>query len=392
MKVSININRFYTCLIFALVIFALIKPNSLSYIGLAWLDTLLIIIDGISLLLLSIEYILKRYRLSTSTKCVVGVFGALTISTIMYSNDYFTLLKIVGPAIAACMFTDYAMQKKPLEYIESSFYLLCILYVLNLITIFMFYPMGMYTLDYVEGDTYLMGFDNNMIYHFIPLCCYAAIYSYIKKGVILERSCVFAIVLMLVSEFYVKTATGIIQSVLITLLFIQMHTKIIKYMMRPQNVFLFFFIASISLTVFRIQNYFENFIVGVLNKDISFTGRTYLWDFALSKINENIYLGSGASERSIEGITGTLYPHPHSLLLDLLTKGGLMMLVVFIILCIVFYRKYKRANSNIIKKVILTTLFVFLIGETINSTQYKIFFWTLFVLIEYAEQLEKIRI
>ena len=79
------------------------------------------------------------------------------------------------------------------------------------------------------------------------------------------------------------------------------------------------------------------------------------------------------------------------MLLDFLYKGGIIMFFFFVLLTILFIISYKKAESKTLGNIILITLFVFLVGEMVNSAQYKIFFWGIFVLIGYVNHLEAIR-
>ena len=277
MKTSIKLQpkRSLRIFIYSVVVFALLKPDSLAYIGLAWLDSLLILIDIFILLFVILQLIMQRYKMSGVTVCIILLYSAMTLSTVIVSKDYFTLLKTAGPAIAMCMFTDFAMQRHPMEYLKSSLKLLCILYTLNFITIILYYPTGMYQTDYVVGDTYLMGFDNGMIYNLLPMCCYAYICSYVLNNKIFTKQSIYATVLMLISEIYVKSGTGIIQSVLMILFVICINKGWLKNFLNPGIVFITFYFGTYLLTIFRIQNYMANFI-GFLGKDLTLTGRTYL--------------------------------------------------------------------------------------------------------------------
>ena len=378
-------------IIYASIFFALLKPDSLEYIGLGWLDTLLIGCDGFVLAYLGIKMLERKFHVSSMTTCVCFLYFSMAFSTLLKSHEYYTLLKVAGPAIATCLFTDLCMQRRPVQYLKAVVYLLTILYTLNFITIVMYYPDGMYTTDWVVGDTYLMGFDNGMIYNFLPLCCFACLYSYVMYSKVFTGISIYAMALSLVSEIYVQSGTGMIQMALLLSLFLLIDKNIIKKLIRPLPLFAVFYLGTIAITKFRIQNYMAGFIVGVLGKDVPLTGRTYLWDYAMSVIKENPIFGIGATGRSVQGLNGHVYPHPHCLLLDFMYKGGIFMLTSFVLLTVLFERKYKRCLSPIIRNIILATIFVFLVGEIVNSTQYKIFFWAIFVMIEYGNTLEDLR-
>ena len=390
MKIKFKPKENRKILINAIVFFALLKPDSLEYLGLNWLDTLLVICDGFLLAYLVFNLILRRYKLSIISICIVFLYMAMALSTVIISRDYLTLLKTAGPAIAICMFTDMCMQKRPGEYLKTITLLLGVLYLANFITIVLYYPEGMYQTEYVIGDTYLMGFDNGMIYNFLPLCCYSLIYSYVTTAKMFTKLSISMIALMVVSEFYVLAGTGIIQALLFILLIIFVNKEWCSCMIKPFWMFGAFYVGTILLTVLRVQNYMANFIVGVLGKDLTLTGRTYLWDYAISVIKENPIIGIGAGGRTVLGINGHVYTHPHCMLLDFLYKGGIIMLVFFIMLTIVFTYKYFKSDSMVIRNIILVTLFVFLVGEMVNSTQYKVFFWAIFVLIGYVQNIESI--
>ncbi|MBM6860163.1 O-antigen ligase family protein [Clostridium saudiense] len=376
-------------LFYAFIFFALLKPDSLEYIGLKWLDQALILLDGIIMAILLLFAITRRYRISIMTIIIICMYGTLALSTAIISKDYFTLLKTAGPAIAICMFTDYALQKKPQVYFRSIIFLLGSLYLLNFITILMYYPEGMYQMELVVGDLYLMGYDNGMIYNLLPLCCYSFIYSYVKHNKLFTKVSIFSVLLMLISVSYVKSASGIIQAIFLIVLVICTSNKIIRSIIKPKILFLGFIVITLLVVVFRIQNNFSWLFVDILGKDLTFTGRTYLWDYTLPVIRNNWLFGIGAGGRTVLGVNGHTYPHPHCLILDMLYKGGILMFGFFMSLLSEFSKKYKKEKNYKIKNILLVTITVFLIGEVANSVQYKIFFWAIFVTIEYCGNIQK---
>ena len=114
LRLKIHPKRITRNIVFSVVFFALLKPDSLAYLGLGWLDTLLIVCDAFVLLYFAEELLVRRYRMSHITKCIIAIYLAMTLSTVLVSHDYFTLLKTAGPAIAMCMFTDHSMQRRPI--------------------------------------------------------------------------------------------------------------------------------------------------------------------------------------------------------------------------------------------------------------------------------------
>ena len=63
-------------------------------------------------------------------------------------------------------------------------------------------------------------------------------------------------------------------------------------------------------------------------------------------------------------------------------------MTIFILILNNFSKKFKKSKNIIIKNIIFLVIAVFLIGEVVNSVQYKVFFWSFLVLIEYTEKIK----
>ena len=304
----------------------------------------------------------------------------------MNSNNIFSWVKVAGPGIAICLLTDKEMQSSNSVYFESIFVMLGISYLFNLFSIIKYYPEGMYRLEKVVGDLYLMGYDNGMIYNLLPLCGVSFILSYKKYGKLITKYSIFALFVSLISEFWVMSASGVLQILFLVILLFVLKKE--RKFITPTFMFSLFFIVSILINVFSIQNEFSWLIVDILNKDLTLTRRTFLWEYAIQVISNNPILGIGFGEKNIIGVYEREYSHPHSMLLDILVKGGVVLMTIFILILNNFSKKFKKSKNIIIKNIIFLVIAVFLIGEVVNSVQYKVFFWSFLVLIEYTEKIK----
>lgn len=379
--------RILKILFYSILFFAFLKPDSLEHIGLKWLDISLVVIDGMLMIILCYFALIRKFKISSISLSIGLIYFVIGISTLFGTKDFFSLLKVAGTALGMGLLTDFCMQKDPKIYFQSSLFTLTILFTINFITILKYYPIGMYRLDYVVGDLYFMGHDNGMIYNLIPFCSLAILYTYCKKGKIISKISLYAIFLTFISELYVKSATGIVESFLLLILIFFIDNKFLSKFINPKFIFLLFFILNYLVVILRIQNYFSWFFVDVLGKDLTFTGRTYLWDYAINMIKNNPIFGFGMGVQ-VYG-NGHSYPHPHCLILDFIFKGGIITLLIFCILIINYIKKYKSSNNKIISKMLLLPVFVLLIGEITASNPYKPLFWSLLVLICYSDEIEK---
>ena len=352
--------------------FAFIKPDSLEYIGLKWLDIILILVDGITMFSMILLLFSKKYRISRSSITIFVIYLFIGIFTILGTQDYFSFLKVAGTSFGFSLFADYMIQRRIDIFFKAAIATLIILFSINLITIIKYFPNGMYQMDKIVGDLYFMGHDNGMIYNLIPLCSLSLLYSYLKKEKMITWYSVISLFLLFSSEVYVQSATGIIESILLVLLIFGYDNKILRKLINPVFLFTVYFISNILIVLIRIQNNFSWIIVGIFKKDITFTGRTYLWDYTILKIIENHFMGCGMGT-VIPGANGHTYPHCHNLLLDFLYKGGIFSLVFFIILIILFKLHIENAYFLLLYVIlqVFTALFLQFVrglGESVKYT------------------------
>lgn len=387
-RLTISLRDLKNVLFYGILIFAFLKPDSLEYIGLNWLNILLVLIDGVVMLVLGLFIILKKFKISDASILILLIYGFIGLFTVLGTHDYFSLLKVVGTSFGFALFTDYLLQKKPDVYFKASITVLMILFSINLVTIFLYYPDGMYRMEKIVGDLYFMGHDNGMIYNLIPLCSLSMLYAYLKTGKLRSWYTFASLLLMFVSELYVQSATGIIEAILLVVLVVMYDNKFLTRFLKPRILISLYLIFNILIVLLRIQNYFSWFFVDILGKDLTFTGRTVLWDFTLLRILQNNFLGYGMGS-AVYGVNSHTYMHCHNLLLDFLYKGGIPSFVSFTLLLALFSYSFKKTQDRRIGKLILIPLFILLFGEITSAMPYKIFFWSFFVIIQYTNNLQK---
>lgn len=389
---DIDIIDFALCCCLAFQFFALIKPDSLEYIGLKWLDSLLMALDCVALLVFCFLFLVGRIKFNPITMSVVSLMLLLAASTAFGSKDYFELVKIAGPAVVACLMTDCLLQRRPILFLRASTWGLLILFTINLVTILLTYPRGLYNPPLVEGDCYFLGYDNGMIYNIIPMCTYSALYSLAKTGRVLSTISAYCVGISAVSVLYVQSVTGIIAlSAFLLLLIVKSTLNHNSWFIRPFPLFAVFFVATFLLVILHVQTYFADFIFQAFGKDATFSGRTYLWDYAIGQIIQNPLSGTGATTRSVVGINGHIYPHPHCLILDLLYKGGIPVFCAFLTMLFLFARSYDARKKTLSRDIVLIGVFSLLVVEITGSVQFKPLFWALFSLVAYCDQIEALR-
>jgi len=123
------------------------------------------------------------------------------------------------------------------------------------------------------------------------------------------------------------------------------------------------------------------FIENVLHKDLTFSGRSVIWNNAMKIIPTKPILGFGYRDR--EWFIPQLHGEgPHNMILSILFKGGLVLLSVFLLLLIGSCKQYTK-NTNPPPLILLISLWT-LMFMTLMEAYNMVVIFTIMVLIYYT--------
>jgi O-antigen ligase len=122
---------------------------------------------------------------------------------------------------------------------------------------------------------------------------------------------------------------------------------------------------SLSIVMFRIQDVFSSIIVGVLRRDLTFTNRTVIWDFYLSRIPLHPISG-GSSYANVIPALGVEFP-AHNVVLSVVDTYG----IVGVALVLAIFLRSAKDSAVIeaagVRYVLSAIVFVFLVRGTFES-------------------------
>lgn len=206
---------------------------------------------------------------------------------------------------------------------------------------------------------------NDNLYFYMPLLLFSfLILEYNKKFVYLNI--VSYIIMILTSYIQDATSTGILVVLFIIYFYIFNNKKFYLFF----NVFTYslVFIISFFLIVWMgTKSPIMPVFSSLLNKSITLSDRTPIYDLAVAKIIEKPILGYGVL--TYESMYSHIeFTHCHSIILDQLFKGGIIGLLLFCF--IIFYIIVYVVDIRIFDKynyLILTFLFIFLLRNVLES-------------------------
>lgn len=242
-----------------------------------------------------------------------------------------------------------------------------VMVIMELVAIFIFKDIG-----YMENSNVIRGIhlSRSTLIIYLNLCIFVYLYYlYIFK--LLNSRIKKSIILMILISIYLiilsKSSTGI----LIIALFLPLM-MIIKNDKIAMIAGAFSVCFSTLLPLMNLNSGFINKVIGgIFHKNISFSGRKYIWDYALSHFAKNPLIGNGFN--SIDSLfKGRIIPtydrvaaHSHNGFLEVFLQNGLIGLVFIIIIIFIYINNIKN-YSRYEKRLLTSYIIVFVIFNSME--------------------------
>jgi Lipid A core - O-antigen ligase and related enzymes len=292
---------------------------------------------------------------------IFAFFFSLFFSTVVGSGKVYEYMRTFFPSLAMCLLFSIWIKKSP-ETLLDAFSVLEILVYINLFSILL-HPKGMYETTLYTANWFL-GYKNVHIRTILPILSMSCIRSYVKFRRLTLRTYLL-IITATVTMFLVGSATSLvgIVSFMGALFIFHSKGKELPKWITLLNATVATVVASVMILVFRIQEVFSFLIVEILNRDLTFTTRTNIWDRSLKLFREKMIWGQGyLPGRDFTEHLGSPYAtHPHHFFLYLLVMGGCVFFFVLLWSIFSANRELNESIDSVCSKVVLFTLVAFLI-------------------------------
>lgn len=266
-----------------------------------------------------------------------------------------------------CFYITYATEHFK-EFITGLYYLLVFVVVANFLTMI---------ISPVQFDgRYLLGGKNALQVTLLPAIPLVYIYSYFRYKKL--RVIPLIVILIAILSMYLSQSGTATVIAILTLVFALFPKRISPTF----NAYLYGYIAIfLSIVVYRLQEVmFGDFIKDVLQKDLTFTGRTYIWDFVMYLMNEYWFLGVGRGSTIIRDNNYFNVIDTHNGVLEVMMFSGVIGLALYFIMLLMIGQKLKQERKHVISKVLSFSLFAYMIIGLTESVFYRIEFWLLLVI------------
>ncbi len=344
------------------------------YVGLSNIignESLLNILKIVSLLFFSVN-LFKEFRFKTLNINIYPLilFTLYSIFVLLYNSN------VSGGIIFGIIFTLVSSLYLMISFENKRYEVIKALYILFNISILLNFYSVITSLSLTEyHKLFLLGGKNSL-----TIFCISSIYfSYLYFFLFSKKYTFFGIISIILSILTLLlsgSSTGLIIGILIILAIFFVKKINIKFKYYFIIYIVLLFLVLNSQFFLKIPFIYE-FITLKLNKDLSFTGRTNIWNKVLFYIRNN-FLGYGRGNSIVS--TFTLTNECHNAILELMLCDGYPGLLFFIMYMYKIFKKnissYKQNLMNISKFIIFC---IFLLGLT-ESIIYKIELWWILII------------
>ena len=378
---KVEIRGLDSSLFLSLLIIPFFQPTGLIYIAPVF-NQLFNMWELISFIIVVGLFLMER-KASKMFLAIIAYEAVLFVSTLLgNSSNYWRLAVSCGEVISMCMLIEIAVYHNPKALIKSMLYVLGIECIINLFTIISF-PNGMYYSD-SSWNNWFLGYDNKHQLFILPLLCIFLIFTtYKQMWAVVE---LVGVALFSASIYITWSATAVVGFSVFILLILLFEFHFQMGIVEVKKSFVINLITFFAIVIFRVQNLFKFLIVDILHKDMTFTGRTRVWDRTIDYFKDNVLIGVGQYSRE-ENVFMLGLAHPHNLYLRVLYETGIIGAVCFVVIILILAKKLKEYQRNRYGYIISVTIFCFFLIFQTEAPDYMTTFFGITMLGYHIEDL-----
>lgn len=350
------------------LIIPFLKPYYFSEISL--INNIYNICQCIVFLIVLIMIAKRKMKILHYTAIITAMEVLIIFSSFLNNSDYSGAIINSMQTITMCILIDYGFSKDAKKFLKYLLLILEVIVVLNFITILLFS-------DGINSTyMWLLGKKNTHFTIIFPTLILSVLYSYINSKKILLRT-IIIVTISTISVFLLKSSTS--ELAICMFIFFIIFAKFFEKN-SILNLKLYYIISIILfflIIIFRLQDLFSFIIVDIIGKELSFTGRTKIWDSAIKFVKSHFILGYGnelemfrtAKFHTIEAT------HCHNMILEILYQGGIFLLGLFIYLLSILEKEIKKYENTRIGKFFAWCIFIYLTVWLTEVHQFETFLW-----------------
>lgn len=331
-------------------------------------DVILVVIS-ISIIVISIR---EKVRLDKFLILILILEIYLFFITVLNEGDLLYSFKQILRVFFVCYLCSRFIDFDCDCTIEAFCFVFHIYMVINTLTLFLF-PNAMYLNGNGSPVCWFLGEDNVGFAYYLFGNVTAMMYE-LKKKKKLSYLSMFSFFLSFHFAFRNDIGTGKLCCVVISILIILSYLKYFQKVFNIYFCYLFQGLYFVLVILLRIQNQMGDIVAEIFNRNVSFSGRTVIWNTTLTYIAESPLWGYGIYGphrfNHILGIKGIYSAHNYYLMLCF--WGGIIALLLFLFVAVIMDKM--NGNHNFDNALILSGIFTYMLRLQNESSPYELLF------------------
>ena len=356
----------------------------IPFLGVAYFsnyDFLIKILKIVSILTLTI------FSFSKHNKIKINKMTLILLAFTIYNFIISLLNSTLSPGIAYSLyfqliiivFLQQTLSRKDYKFLDALKLAYSLAMILNIPSLILQLTVSNY------NRFFFLGGKNAIIQFALPTIFYNYISSYIKYGKLTNFSKIM-IIISLVSPLICGSTTGFLVALLMSTSIALKNSSIINI----RSLYIIYFIILFLLfntELIESVAIVKDIIFNKFHKDLTFTGRTYIWEQSLQLIKNNPF-GYGRGNNVLMHYFNNIN-ECHNIFLQFLLDGGIPSLLFFVITSYYCNKNIKDDKKFIVKNEMLEfsrlSFFTFLFLGLTESVSYNINLWIFLAIINYLK-------
>lgn len=280
---------------------------------------------------------------------------------------------------------EMEVQKNEKDTLKLLFFWFTTIVFINYISL-VFFPEGLFFDERgIKGDNFFLGNYNTFITYILPAILSG--YLYYKKYNGRLKTPFFILCIISGLSFWGRSVTSLFGFIIIILFLLFFNRKIWRFVFNNYIYLGTFLVAFVTLVVFPNNGLLFKIITSVTGKDITFTGRTDIWQHAIKKISESPLIGYGYQTTEINTAwLGSIHAvHPHNLILGITYETGLIGFVIFIMIFLLTIYRISQIYPGKIQWFMYISIFSFLVMSIFELYSRSFIFFFLGIIYYYCQ-------
>lgn len=313
-------------------------------------------------IVLNFYYIMTK-RIKFRTYDIIIIFIVILGASIVLTPEKFEAIKVYINYIGLLSYFIISFsindKKRIIRYLKNYADILIIFEVLS---IFLFKNIG-----YMDKSDVIRGIhlSRSTLIIYLNLCLFIYayyIYFFYSLNSRINKRAIFMIFISIILIILSKSSTGIITVALFFPLFFYLRNDKRTKIIGALSMFI-----SIILPLMNLNSSLLNSLIeGIFGKSLTFSGRRYIWDYALNHFISNPIIGNGFN--SIDSLfRNKVIPsyervaaHSHNGFLEIFLQNGLIGVVLIVCILIMLFNRLKYF-SDFEKRLLRSYLVVFIV-------------------------------